>query len=107
MPPGVLRILPVTPSLPLPPIPTGQLTAVPFPTFDCHSGLTAARYVVKMLVVPLLSDRCEMTTPTFGSFTPGLSFASWGSFHFLIVPRNSPAIDLSDRRRGLVRPGKL
>ena len=38
MEPGDWRIWPVTPSLPLPPRPTGQLTALPLPTLDCHSS---------------------------------------------------------------------
>jgi len=32
-----------TPSLPLPPMPTGKLTCVETPAFDFHYGLTLAR----------------------------------------------------------------
>ena len=60
-------MLPVTPSLPLPPMPVGQLTEGPVPIFCFQSGLTAERYVVKMLVVPLPSERCETMTATEGA----------------------------------------
>ncbi|OLC37242.1 MAG: hypothetical protein AUH81_06620 [Candidatus Rokubacteria bacterium 13_1_40CM_4_69_5] len=43
IPPGVWFTVAATPSLPLPPSPTGQLTDVPFPTLLRHSGLTFER----------------------------------------------------------------
>jgi hypothetical protein len=46
---------------------------------------------VKLKVVPLESDRKIGVTATAGSFTPGLSLAIAGSFHFLIFPRNMSA----------------
>ena len=36
-----------TPELPLPPTPTGQLTALPVPTVFFHSGENADRELVK------------------------------------------------------------
>src|SRR5215472_10590400 len=90
MAPGLCFTRPVTPSLPLPPIPAGQLTDSPFPTFDCQSGLTADRYVVKMFVVPLPSERCATRIAWLGKFTPGLSALIPGSCQFLIVPRKIP-----------------
>src|SRR5262252_172717 len=41
--PGVCLITPATPSLPLPPTPTGQLTAVPAPARSFHLLLTDDR----------------------------------------------------------------
>ena len=40
-----------------------------------------------MYVVPDPSERCTMVMSVAGSFTPEFSFASAGSFHFLIFPR--------------------
>ncbi len=57
MPPGVCCTAPATPSVPLPPIPTGHCTEVPAPTFDFQSAFTFDRNVVKWNVVPLPSDR--------------------------------------------------
>ncbi len=41
--PGVCLTSPATPSLPLPPTPTGQLTEVATPTFFLKSGETLER----------------------------------------------------------------
>ena len=43
MPPGVWATVAATPELPRAPVPVGQLTATPVPTFDFHCGLTLAR----------------------------------------------------------------
>src|ERR1700743_644764 len=107
MAPGDWRTFPVTPSLPFPPIPTGQLTELPLPTFACHSGLTEARYVVKMLVVPLPSARCETTTGCLGRVTPGLSFAIAESCQVLMVPRKMPAKASGESCNDCFRSGRL
>src|SRR5579883_3000829 len=107
MAPGELRMFPVTPSLPLPPIPTGQLTELPLPTFDCHSELTADRYVVKIFVVPLLSARCATMTGSLGICAPGLSLVMAGSCQLLIVPRKMAASACGESFSGSFRPGRL
>src|SRR5439155_18723669 len=91
MAPGVWRTWPATPSLPLPPTPAGQLTAVPAPTFDFHAGLTCDSHVVKMLLVPLPSERCTGRMAVAGSVTPALTRAIAGSFQVFTVPRKIPA----------------
>src|SRR5437764_10697850 len=88
---GVCLISPATPSLPLPPRPTGQLTEVPRPTLVSHSLLILHRKSTQMNVVPLPSERCTTTMPVFGRATFGLALASSGSFHLVIVPRKMPA----------------
>ncbi len=87
MDPGVCATRPETPSLPLPPTPTGQLTDVATPTFSLNVGDTLARKSMKMKVVPEPSDRWTTVMSVAGSFAAGLSFTSAGSFHFWILPR--------------------
>src|SRR5438445_1592333 len=81
-----------TPSLPLAPVPVGHLTVLSAPTCLAHSGLCAARKVVKPFVVPDSSERWTIVMFVDGRLTPGFSFAIAGSFHFLILPRNMFAI---------------
>src|SRR5216684_4039347 len=82
---------PDTPSLPLLPNPTGQLGDAPAPTLLFQSGLTLERKSVQTKLVPLPSERCTTVISLSGRFTPGLSFFSAASFHFLMVPRKMPA----------------
>src|SRR5256885_1501720 len=98
---------PATPALPLPPRPTGHATDLPLPTRDFHSGLILERYSVKMYVVPEPSDRCatEMRPP--GRRIPGFSFASWGSFQVLILPRKMSAMTGPVRCSPVLTPGTL
>ena len=49
--------MPDTPSLPLPPTPTGQLTLLPAPTLPFQAGEKAERELVKAKVVPEPSER--------------------------------------------------
>src|SRR5579863_616491 len=107
MAPGVCLTVPETPSLPLPPIPVGQLTADPLPTLVFQSVLTFARYVVKILVVPLPSERCAIRIAVEGNFTPLLAAAILGSFHLVIVPRNMPAMISGVRLRVSFTSGRL
>src|ERR1700733_1020946 len=90
---GVFLMVPVTPSLPLPPRPTGQFGEAPAPTFAFHSGLILVRKSVQMKVVPLPSERWTtiMSLSFDGKFTPGFALAISGSFHRVIVPRKIPA----------------
>src|SRR6476661_3782099 len=92
MAPGVCLIAAATPSLPLAPVPSGHLTVLSAPTFEDHSGLEAARNVVKPLVVPDSSERWTTVMFDDGRLTPGFIFAMAGSFHFLIFPRKMFAI---------------
>ena len=46
---------------------------------------------MKLKVVPDPSERCTTTTAVSGSFTPGFSLATAGSFQVLMVPMNSLA----------------
>ena len=80
----------VTPSFPLPPMPTGKSTDLPTPGPSCHSLLIAARCVVKTNVVPLESARRTTVTFVSGSLRSGLALAISGSFHFLTLPRKMP-----------------
>jgi hypothetical protein len=57
------------------------------PTFECQSGLTVSRYVVKAFVVPEPSERWTTRMSLSGRVAPLLLAAIAGSFHFLIVPR--------------------
>ncbi len=56
MVPGILRITPATPALPLPPTPEGHLTDLPDP--KVHSLENALIEFGKALVVPHPSERC-------------------------------------------------
>src|SRR5438270_688191 len=47
---GVFLTVPVTPSFPWPPKPTGHLTAVALPTWFFHSSLTLERKSVQLIV---------------------------------------------------------
>src|ERR1019366_8057130 len=89
--PDVCCTRPATPSFPLPPSPTGQLTELFLPTFDCHWLLTLERKSVHTYLVPLPSERCTTTMSCAGSFVPGFALAMAASFHFVIVPRKIPA----------------
>ena len=57
MDPGVLFKIPDTPSFPLPPTPTGQLTLLPSPTLLFQAGEKAEREFVNAKVVPDPSER--------------------------------------------------
>ena len=59
IPPGVCLTKPATPSLPLPPKPAGQLTAVALPTLVAQSGLTLVKKSVKMNPHMAITDRLE------------------------------------------------
>src|SRR5579859_6827163 len=87
MAPAVDLTWAATPALPLPPTPVGQLTVVPAPTFDFQSGFTAARYCVRIPVVPLPSERWTTVVLRCGRFTPELSALICGSSQNLKVPR--------------------
>src|SRR5678815_103524 len=89
--PGVDLTEPVTPSLPLPPRPTGHLTLLPAPTLVFHSGETLARKSVNTAVVPEPSERWTTVIAWSGSFEPGLAAAILGSFQRVILPRKISA----------------
>src|SRR3954465_7697801 len=93
MAPGVRWINAATPSFFAPPTAAlaGQLTDLPVPGPLFHLSLTAERCWVNTNVVPLPSERLRGVMSGAGSFTPGLLFAIFGSFHLLIVPRKMPA----------------
>src|SRR5947209_1273265 len=81
-----------TPELPFPPVPTGHLTILPFPTDAFQAGLTSDRYVVNPWVVPEESDRWATVIAVLGRFMPGLSALIAGSFHDLTLPTKMFAI---------------
>src|SRR5262245_10413034 len=104
---GVCLIAPATPSLPLPPRPTGQFTDAFTPTLDFHSGLTLDKKSTHTNVVPLPSDRWMTTMSLLGRFTPGLAFFNSGSLHFVILPRKIPAKASGVKLSSCVTPGML
>src|SRR5579884_1066564 len=104
---GVCSTWPATPSLPLPPRPTGQLTEVFEPTLLFHSGLTFERKSVHTKLVPLPSERCTTVMSALGSFTPGLSLVRAGSFHLVILPRKISASTWPENLRSAVTPSIL
>ena len=106
MAPGVCLTPPATPSLPVAPIPVGQLTSLPTPGPLFQAALTAPRYVVKAFVVPEPSERWTTTMSVPGSVAPLLSAAICGSFHFVIVLRKMPAT-VGPSRFSSVTPGRL
>src|SRR5512138_1938543 len=103
----VVLIWPATPSLPLPPSPTGHLTEAPLPTLFAHSGETPERKSVKMLVVPLPSERWTTMIGVAGRATPGLSSAILGSFHLVILPRKMSATSSDLSFSPFATPGRL
>ena len=58
--PSVWVIPAATPSFPLPPVPTGQLTALSAPTCEDHCELSAESHEVNTFVVPDSSARCTI-----------------------------------------------
>src|SRR5690349_1884138 len=74
-----------TPSEPCWPEPPGA-----FHTLSCAKvqslPAVAPRYLVKLSVVPELSERCTVRIVVAGSVTPGLSAAIAASFHLVTVP---------------------
>src|SRR5919201_517809 len=96
-----------TPELPFPPLPTGHATDLSAPTCLDHVGLSWDNQLVKMKVVPEESARWQIWIGSFGSFTPLLSFAIAGSFHFLIFPRKTSAIVGPSMFRGALSPFTL
>src|SRR5208337_2365898 len=103
----VVLIWPATPSLPLPPRPTGHLTDAPLPTLFAHSPFTPERKSVKMLVVPLPSERWTTMIGWSGSLTPGLSSVIRLSFHLVILPRKMSATSSDLSLSPLATPGRL
>src|ERR1700752_1528601 len=112
MPPGVWLIAAETPSLPLPPIPTGHATVLPTlvvepPRAVTHAGLVWVRKSVKMAVVPDPSERWAEAMGVLGSVIPGFRALMAGSFQTVmppekILPRVSPS-----NLRPLEMPGRL
>src|SRR4051794_40618660 len=98
---------PATPSLPLPPTPVGQFTAVATPTRLLHSGETLARKSAQMYEVPDPSERCTTVMSSAGSVTPAFSVAMAGSFHFVTLPRKMSASSGPENRSSPERPGTL
>src|SRR4029450_694702 len=84
MPPSVCLMIWATPVFfSAPWVPEGQATVSPLPSFQVD-GAAAARYLVKLLVVPEPSERWATVMFLSGSVTPELSAAIAGSFHFLM-----------------------
>src|ERR1043166_819243 len=92
MAPSDCLTCPVTPSLPRPPRPAGQLTDAALPTFSFHSAETLLRKSVKMKLVPDPSDRCTTMMSALGSLAPGLAATIRRSFHLVILPRKMSAM---------------
>src|SRR3954451_17723832 len=75
-----------TPVLPWPACePAGKLMLSPASSFHAV-GAAAARYFVKLLVVPEASARCTIVMSVSGNEAPGLSVMIAASFHFLMLP---------------------
>ena len=91
MAPSVWLTRAATPSLPLPPMPTGHATVLPNdlsapPSLATQSGLVFVRKSVKTAVVPEPSERWTTAIASSGRFAFGLSALIAGSFHFVIWP---------------------
>src|SRR5439155_22136144 len=89
--PSVWVIPAATPSFLLPPVPTGQLTALSAPTCEDHCELSAESHEVNTFVVPDSSARCTIEMAVDGSVTPGFCWAISGSFHAVTLPRTMSA----------------
>src|SRR5437764_10268124 len=94
-----------TPLLPLPACsPAGQATVEP--ASSVHTPPAAVlRKLVKLEVVPELSDRWATVMAVDGSFAPGLSVAMSAAFHILIWPRKILAVVVGESCR-LATPSK-
>ncbi len=87
MAPGVCDTSAVTPSFPLPPMPTGHSTEVAHAYLLLESrARPSPGSPVKMKVVPEPSERCTTAMSIAGSFTPGFSLAIAASSHRLMRP---------------------
>src|SRR3982751_3071461 len=104
---GVCLTNPATPSFPLPPKPTGQLTAVPRPTRLAQELSILARKSVQQNDVPDPSERCTTTIAFPGSVRFGLDFWISGSFQVVIVPRKIPAMAFWEKLTFSVTPSRL
>src|ERR1700692_2572566 len=101
-----------TPSLPLPPIPTGHATVLPTLVFDppravTQAGLVCVRKSVKMAVVPDPSERWAAAIGVVRKGVPGFSALIAGSFHAVIAPEKILPIVSPSNFRPLAMPGRL
>src|ERR1022692_219945 len=112
MPPAVWATTADTPSLPLPPIPTGHATVLPTLVFDppnavTQAGLVCVRKSVKMAVVPDPSERWATAMGVLGRLIPGFRALIAGSFHVVMAPEKIlPSVSPSNFRP-LGMPGRL
>ena len=60
-----------------------------------------------MYDVPDPSDRCTTVMSLTGRLTPGLSFVTAGSFHFVTLPRKMSASNGPENFNSAVTPGML
>ena len=65
----------------------GHCTEVPAPGPALKSASIAARWLVKLKVVPDESERTTTVIGMSGSVTPGLAAAIFSSFQLVILPR--------------------
>src|SRR5688572_4366456 len=79
----------------------GTLSGV---TLALNSGLTRLRKVLKLKLVPELSERTQAVIAAFGSFTPGLALAMAGSLQRFSVPAKILPIVRPSRRSGFFTP---
>jgi hypothetical protein len=106
MAPSVSPTICATPGLPLPAwVSAAQLTVSPLPS-DHVSGAAAARYLVKLLVVPEASDRCATVMAVSGRSTPSFVAAIAGSFQVVIFRSKMPPRVLASSWRSST-PGRL
>src|ERR1700722_16528019 len=89
--PSVWLITPETPSLPLPPLPTGHAMSLPTllsepPRVCAQGGLSLVRKSDHTAVVPEPSERWATAIGWSGRFAPEFSATSAGSFHLVILP---------------------
>src|SRR5450755_1643064 len=112
MPPAVWPTTADTPSLPLPPIPTGHATVLPTLVVDPPSAVTQAGLVwvrksVKMAVVPDPSERWATAMGVLGRVIPGFKALIAGSFHIVMPPEKIfPTVSPSNFSP-LATPGRL
>src|SRR5215469_13767251 len=78
------------PSEPFSASPPGPFQVLSWPKVQAD-GATVPRYLVKLSLVPELSDRCTVVILVDGRVALGLSALIAASFHVVILPAKIPA----------------
>src|SRR5256714_13877812 len=96
--PSALFSEPATPSLPFSASPPGAFQVLSCPKVQSPAA-EAVRYLVKLSVVPELSERCTVRILGAGSVAPGVSAAIAGPFQGATLPAQGLAMVRAFGRR--------